>query len=115
MDDNGPSRPLGWWLKEADACIDAGFESALAATGLDRRRWQLLASLAHEPRSRSGLAAALRRFHDVATVDAIVDDLASRGLVVARASGMVELTADSRAGHADAAELVGGVRARVAE
>lgn len=30
--DTPPFRPIGWWLKHADALLDAAFEGALAGT-----------------------------------------------------------------------------------
>ncbi len=46
MSDQGAStRPIGWWLKEADVRPVAAFDSALEGTDVDRRSWQVLASL----------------------------------------------------------------------
>ena len=39
------SRPVGWWLKEADARLDAAFDRTLAGRDVDRRGWQVLATL----------------------------------------------------------------------
>jgi hypothetical protein len=66
------ARPIGWWLKEADARIDEVFDRALMQSGLDRRRWQLLASLSRGPASQRDLTAALRRFDHDAAIDAVV-------------------------------------------
>ena len=90
---HGPaSRPLGWWLKEADARIDAAFDRSLGLRGLDRRRWQILATLARGPLTQQGVAAALSRFDDDAEIAAIVADLLERGSVRRRGDAQLELT-----------------------
>jgi hypothetical protein len=38
---DGTQRPIGWWLKQLDARIEASFDAALADVGVDRRRWQI--------------------------------------------------------------------------
>ncbi|MDP8907614.1 MAG: hypothetical protein M3N47_00540, partial [Chloroflexota bacterium] len=56
------ARPIGWWLKEADARLDAAFDRQLQSRNVDRRGWQVLASLARRPTSRSELIASLAAF-----------------------------------------------------
>jgi DNA-binding MarR family transcriptional regulator len=115
MDETGArSRPIGWWLKEADARIDAAFDRALGPAGLDRRRWQLLASLSRGPADQGDLAGALRRFDDRADVDVVVGDLIDTGLVTREPDGRLALTAHGATIHARAAEEVAVVRERVA-
>jgi hypothetical protein len=77
-DEDPLSRPIAWWLNEADTRIDGAFEAAFAGTGPDRRRWQLLSSLAAGPASRQDIAAALDGFDDSAGIQVVVDELATR-------------------------------------
>lgn len=37
MTEQALERPIGWWLKEADARLDAAFDRALEGRGVDRR------------------------------------------------------------------------------
>jgi len=53
------SRPVGWWLKEADARLDAAFDRSLVGRNVDRRGWQILASLARSPTRRTDVSAFL--------------------------------------------------------
>ncbi len=55
--DDALRRPIGWWLKEADARIDA----ALDGMDVDRRRWQVLTTLTEGPATVDDFADALRR------------------------------------------------------
>jgi hypothetical protein len=111
---HGPaSRPLGWWLKEADARIDAAFDRALRLRGLDRRRWQILATLARGPFTQRGVAAALSRFDDDAEIAAIVADLLERGMVRHGGDDQLELTDRGTHAQQQAAREVDVIRARV--
>lgn len=38
-------KPIGYWLRELDRCIEDAFAAALAARGLHRRHWQVLNGL----------------------------------------------------------------------
>ncbi|PZS20770.1 MAG: MarR family transcriptional regulator [Pseudonocardiales bacterium] len=109
-----PSRPIGWWLKQADAHLDAAFDRSLEGRPVDRRGWQVLASLAKCPTSRSELVASLAIFDSPSAVDAVVRDLRSRGWVE-ESAGVLRLTSNGELEHAALAPLVAGVRARVAE
>ena len=107
------ARPIGWWLKEADARIDEAFDRALLQTGLDRRRWQVLASLSRGPAYQRDLTSALRRFDDDAAIDAVVRGLVDGGLVTLTGGDQLELTTRGRETQRHAAELVETVRQRV--
>ena len=61
-DEQALSRPIGWWLKEAGARLDAVFDRSLQGCGLDRRGWQVLASLARRPTRLSELISRLSSF-----------------------------------------------------
>ncbi len=109
----GPAfRPVGWWLKEADAALDAAFDAALAGEGVDRRVWQVLASLARGPQPAAELVASLASFDAPASLAAVVDDARSRGWVE-ESGGALRLTAAGVDRHRTLAPLVGAVRGRV--
>lgn len=99
-----PSRPIGWWLKEADARLDAAFDRSLAGRNVDRRGWQVLATLASRPTSRVELVASLTAFDSPATLEAVLRDLSSRKWIDDSAE-LLRLTADGQREHADLATL----------
>jgi DNA-binding MarR family transcriptional regulator len=115
-DADGPAlaRPIGWWLKEADARLDAAFDRALEGVDVDRRTWQVLASLSRHPDSESGLAAALAAFDPPAVIHQVVADLEQRGWVVAAPEGLRLTEAGSRQYQA-IAPMVEQVRRRVGQ
>ena len=107
-------RPIGWWLKEADAALDAAFETAVGGhAGPGRRGWQVLTTLAAGPTGRSQVAAALARFDDAGAIDALVDDLVHRGWIVD--GDPLMLTERGRDVETSLADRVGAVRRRVAD
>lgn len=110
----GAAPPIGWWLKEADARIDAAFDAALEGTGVDRRGWQVLASLARAPVPRAGLAEALAPFEAAGAVDTLLDAMVSSGWVVESASRLA-LTSDGESVQQALATRVEAVRRRMAE
>ncbi|CAN5740894.1 hypothetical protein BH23ACT10_BH23ACT10_30360 [soil metagenome] len=104
MDDNDrTARPLGWWLKEADARIDDAFDRGLGSLGLDRRRWQILATLARGPLPQGDIAAALSRFDDDAEIAAVVADLLDHGMVHRGSEDVLEITDRGAQAHQQAA------------
>lgn len=109
----GLSRPIGWWLKEADARLDAAFDRSLIGRTVDRRGWQVLATLTRRPTSREELVASLAAFDSPAEIDAALSDLSSQGWIDDSA-GLLRLTADGQREHADLAPLVDDVRGQVA-
>lgn len=107
------SRPIGWWLKEADARLDAAFDRSLAGRNVDRRGWQVLASLDKRPTPRDELVSSLAAFDSPVAVEAVLSGLSSRGWIEDSA-GLMQLTADGEREHADVAPLVAGVRSQIA-
>jgi hypothetical protein len=107
-------RPIGWWLKEAHERLDAAFDTALDGTGIDRRAWQVLATLAGDApaRTEDDLAAALAPFERADGVRRRIAALQADGLVAADGDG-VRLTEAGRAAHTQIAPLVGAVREQV--
>lgn len=107
------ARPLGWWLKEADARIDAAFDRALGRLGLDRRGWQILATLARQASTQRDVAAALSRFADDVDIVTAVADLVDRGMVRRGADDVLELTDRGARTQEQAGRQVDVVRGRV--
>ncbi len=113
-DDQLLKRPVGWWLKEADARLDAAFDAALAGRDVDRRGWQVLASLARGSTPRRDLVGRLSPFDEPARVGAVVDALIKRGWV-GEAQGVLQLTSQGATAQAALAPLVDQVRSAVAQ
>ena len=106
-------RPIGWWLKEADARLDAAFDFTLHTQGIDRRGWQVLATLARSSTRRVDVVAVLAAFDEPAVVEGVVDELRRRGLV-AESDGALRLTALGAQEQEALAPLVENVRHQVA-
>jgi DNA-binding MarR family transcriptional regulator len=107
-------RPIGWWLKEANRRLDGAFDRALEGQGSDRRRWQVLASLARRPESPARLVELLSPFDPPAVVSGVVADLTDRGLIE-EAAGLLRLTESGRRVHEALSGPVAGVRRQVRE
>lgn len=114
----GPSegfRPVGWWLKEADARLEAAFDVRLRAYGVPSRRgWQVLASVARAPVRRTELVADLAPFEPAVRVDALVDGFLDEGWL-AEEVGMLRLTAEGEDLHVRLRAGVAEIRGWVAE
>jgi DNA-binding MarR family transcriptional regulator len=106
------SRPVGWWLKEADALLDAAFDAALEGCDVDRRGWQVLASLAREPMSRGDVLAALASFDPPDVVHGVLEDLSARGWIE-EDRGRLRLTAHGSEQQRVLAPRVDAVRQKV--
>lgn len=106
-------RPIGWWLKEADARLDAAFDSSLSAQRVDRRGWQVLATLARVSTPRADIVASLAAFDRSAVVEDVVDELQRRGWVE-EPDGVLRLTPAGTHEQAALAPLVEDVRRLVA-
>lgn len=108
-------RPVGWWLKEADARLEEAFDVRLRAYGVpSRRAWQVLASAARAPIRRTDLVAELSNFDSVTTVHELVDGLIDEGWL-AQDAGLLRLTAEGEDLHAKLRASVGEIRTWVAE
>lgn len=112
MSEQALTRPIGWWLKEADARLDAAFDAVLESTNVDRRGWQVLASLSRGPTPRAQLVNALASFDPPSVVDEVIDALSSRGWIEDAADSL-RLTPAGVSQHAGLAPLVDGVREQV--
>ena len=71
-----PARPIGWWLKRADALLTERVDEALRACGLTRLEWQALNAV----RAGEDVVAALRPFADAARVGEVLAGLETQGL-----------------------------------
>lgn len=73
------SRPIGWWLKQADVLLDAAFDEELEAEEVDRRGWQILTSLTTGPKRREEVAGSLTPFDPPSVVADVIEQLRGRG------------------------------------
>jgi hypothetical protein len=113
--DDPTSRPIGWWLKAADAAITAGADRVLAAHGLTRSTWMVLHTVRQDgPLPRATLADAVAPFADRAPVDATLTALASTGWIAEGDDGWATTAAGTDA-HDAAWAAVGAYRARTVE
>jgi hypothetical protein len=55
-------RPIGWWLRTADARIEQAFEDVFEGQSITRREWQVLESAARAPVLESELLRTLEAF-----------------------------------------------------
>ncbi len=108
------SSPIGWWLKEANARLDAAFEIALADTGVDRRGWQVLATLGRGQSTRADLSSALLSFDPPAVVALVIDGLVSAGCIEESAEG-IALTTKGADRLVTLVPVVEGVRRQVTD
>ena len=85
-------RPIGWWLKEADARLEHAFDVRLRAHGVTSRRgWQVLASVARAPVARAALVSELATFDPAGTVEQLINHLETEGWL-AEETGLLRLT-----------------------
>ena len=93
-------RPIGWWLKEADARLEHAFDVRLRAHGVTSRRgWQVLASVARAPVVRADLVSELATFDPAETVEHLISDLENEGWLTEEA-GLLQLTSNGEELHA---------------
>jgi hypothetical protein len=108
-------RPIGWWLKEADARLEAAFDLRLRAYGVSSRRgWQVLASAARAPVRRADLVSDLSSFDSAPTIERLVDELEAEGWLTDDA-GTLRLTPEGEDLHARLAAGIAEIRGWVAE
>jgi len=92
-------RPIGWWLKEADARLEHAFDVRLRAHGVTSRRgWQVLASIARAPVARTELVSELANFDPAETVERLITELETEGWV-AEEAGLLRLTGSGEELH----------------
>ncbi len=103
-------RPIGWWLKTADARIEQAFEDAFEGESITRREWQVLEPVSRAPVPESDLLQELEAF---AGAQDAVDELRRRGLLAVDTNGALALTAAGHAAHDSAAARVVTVRGAV--
>lgn len=103
-------RPIGWWLKTADARIDQAFEDVFKGQSITRRDWQVLESVSGARVLESELLHKLEAF---AGAQDAVDELRRRGLLADGAEGVLTLTDAGRVAHGRATASVASVRSAV--
>jgi hypothetical protein len=92
-------RPIGWWLKEADARLEHAFDVRLRAHGVTSRRgWQVLASVARAPVARTDLVSELATFDPADTVEQLIAELEKEGWLTEEA-GLLRLTGSGEELH----------------
>lgn len=89
---NDTERPIGYWLKRADALLTARIDAVQAAHGLTRLGWQLLTLVRDAAPSVDEAAAVVRPFADLETVRQRLADFEGRGWVAAGRAGRLSLT-----------------------
>lgn len=104
-------KPIGYWLKEVDRLIEAGFDDTLATEELTRRHWQVLNVLAERPRGTGELDQALLPFGGIQDA---AGGLLERGWIVCR-NDAFELTTAGELALERIGAHVQVLRARVAE
>ena len=106
-------RPIGYWLKEIDRQIEEDFARLLADERLTRRYWQVLNTLAEQPRTTAALDDELSPFlsEEAPSVAPVVDDLRTRGWLT-EANALTEIGA---ARHKQVSERVMANRRRLTE
>lgn len=100
------ARPIGYWIKELHRRIEARLDDDLAASGLIRRDWQILNSLADGPRSAEDVRDGLAPFwNDPSEWGNHLAQLVDRG-DIADDSGTLTLTEAGRTTHHQAFTLI---------
>jgi hypothetical protein len=109
-------KPLGYWLQHLHNLLEEQFAVVLSDLGVDRRQWQLLNTLSRGHRTRGDLADALAPFWTGGEPSplGVLADLTARGWV-AESDGMVALTQQGVAAHAELAQRVDQTRRVVAD
>ena len=100
-----PARPIGWWLKRADALLTERVDEAQRACGLTRLEWQALNAV----RGGEDVAAALRPFCNADKASEVLAGLETRGLT-ATAGARHTLTREGDALYDRALSAQQGVR-----
>lgn len=100
-------RPFGYWLRTVDRLLVREFESAFEAEGITRRDWRVLSVLAGDHTSPELLARIQRGGGKK------VRPLVERGWVT-ESAGAWAITDEGRAAQARLAEIVAGIRGKIA-
>ena len=111
-------RPIGYWLKHADAAITEHVAGALGQLELTRLHWQALNVIrASQPCTADHLANELRGFVDANGLESLISALVARGWVAEETephrARTVVLTPSGSAGYAEALHLQTLVRERM--
>ena len=109
--------PIGYWLKELDARIEATLDRALAGEGVTRRDWQVLNALEPTPAARERVLDALRPFWGEGAIDPddVLEALVARGWALRDADGRYALSPEGEATRAALLERVKELRMAIAD
>lgn len=110
VSEHSAERPIGWWLKTADARIEQAFEEVFESQSITRREWQVLEPVSRAPVPESELLHKLEAF--TGAQDA-VDELRRRGLLTDGLAGVLTLTDAGHIAHGRAASGVATIRSAV--
>src|SRR5262245_23411170 len=105
---NPDRRPIGYWLKHLDRLIDRAFEETLSSSGLTRRHWQVLNTIAAGPATIAALMETLQPFvdDDRRAIESVIESLRARGWVHTHPDGRVEVSEAGRSSHETVKALV---------
>ncbi|HZE39069.1 MAG TPA: hypothetical protein VE172_09695 [Stackebrandtia sp.] len=108
-------KPMGYWLKHIDRGLENNFAALLETEGLNRRRWQILNTVATDAVDADALDAALRPFLTEAepTVRPQLDALVAQGWIALGDNDSLTLTDDGRAAYERVNARVQRLRAEV--
>lgn len=112
-DQNPRRRPIGWYLKQADAQLDQLFDVALTSHNLTRREWQILETVASSSPTVDALIEVLAPFENEPGIRATISALVTRD-ILSVVGGDVELTPGGAQLHGEASAAVLVIRSTVA-
>jgi DNA-binding MarR family transcriptional regulator len=102
------NRPIGYWIKQLDASLEAQLDSTLARLHLTRRQWHVLNALNAGPATPAEVGNILRPLPSVDGAAAQERDMAAlvREKLVLLLDGRLTLTEAGSALHAQATALL---------
>lgn len=114
MEQQPPTKPVGYWLNRTDAALTRYLDGMLAADGLTRLGWQVLNVIADDPEATdSAVLAVLAANGEPAVLAGTVESLLTGGWTARPAPGRLALTDEGRARFARVAVRAGAFRKRV--
>ena len=106
------NRPIGYWIKQLDASLEAQLDVTLARLHLTRRQWHVLTALNAGPATPAEVGDILFPFNSAGGAAAQERDMAAlvREKLVVLLDGRLTLTDSGSALHAQATALVEATR-----
>jgi DNA-binding MarR family transcriptional regulator len=103
------TRPIGYWLRQADLAIAAQYDEVLEDNGLTRLHWQTLNVVRRsETATRRAVQQALGAFADRTELNEALDELVETGWIVRRRQGYA-VTDEGMEGYRDIRRFVADV------